>query len=29
MTDLEKAQKSIWKIYKEYCLECKKIGSSL
>ena len=25
MTDLEKAQKSIWKIYKEYCLECKKL----
>ena len=25
MTDLEKAEKSIWKIYKEYCLECKKL----
>ena len=25
MTDLEKAQKSIWKIYKDYCLECKKL----
>ena len=25
MTDLEKAQKRIWKIYKEYCLECKKL----
>ena len=25
MTDLEKAQKGIWKIYKEYCLECKKL----
>ena len=25
MTDLEKAEKNIWKIYKEYCLECKKL----
>lgn len=25
MTDLEKAQKRIWEIYKEYCLECKKL----
>lgn len=25
MTDLEKTEKSIWKIYKEYCLECKKL----
>ena len=25
MTDLEKAQKRIWKIYKDYCLECKKL----
>ena len=25
MADLEKAEKSIWKIYKEYCLECKKL----
>ena len=25
MTDLDKAQKRIWEIYKEYCLECKKL----
>ena len=25
MTDLEKAQKRIWEIYKEYFLECKKL----
>lgn len=25
MTDLEKAQKRIWEIYKEYCLECEKL----
>lgn len=25
MTDLEKAQDEFWKIYKEYCLECKKL----
>ena len=25
MTDLEKVQDEFWKIYKEYCLECKKL----
>ena len=25
MTDLEKAQDEFWKIYKEYCIECKKL----
>lgn len=25
MTKLEEAQKIVWKIYKEYCLECKKL----
>ena len=25
MIDLEKAQDEFWKIYKKYCLECKKL----
>jgi hypothetical protein len=25
MTDLEKVQDEFWKIYKEYCIECKKL----
>ena len=25
ITDLEKAQDEFWKIYKEYCIECKKL----
>ena len=25
MIDLEKAQDEFWKIYKEYCIECKKL----
>ena len=28
MTDLEKAQDEFWKIYKEYCIECKKLEVS-
>ena len=25
MTDLEKVQDEFWKIYKEYCIECKNL----
>ena len=28
MTDLEKVQDEFWKIYKEYCIECKKLEVS-